>query len=161
VNSLIADSVNNAYLADHCGVVPFQQGGQSNPSRESPSEANDALNTIGLVIGSSAQFFVPTSFPNTLRVGLRVVHLGSSSVTYEFGFFELPKHHRASSSLSSDNKVADRELPAGSLAAVIVRVTHVFVDRTSRRPLKPMPKSIHQGLAKLKIDQDSVRDSRL
>lgn len=152
--SLITDSVSNTYLIDHCGIEPYQHP-KANDAAVAPSSSSStatSASAIGLVISSSASFYAPTSFPNLLRVGLRVIQLGSSSVTYEVGIFEIPATDpgRTSSSLSSA-ATSERNLPSDAVAAVITRVTHVFVDRHSRRPLKPMPAQLHDGLAKLKV----------
>ena len=44
-------------------------------------------------------------------------------------------------------------LPPNALANCLVRTTHVFVDRVTRRPVKPMPKQLHDGLSRLKVDR--------
>lgn len=167
---LITDSITNTYLIDHCGIVPFQHPTNNSPlSKEPPTEnptpteerkrpSSDSV--IGLVISSSGEFYAPTSFPNLLRVGLRVIHLGNSSVTYEIGIFELPSIDpaRQSSSLSSH---ADKySLPKDALAAVITRKTHVFVDRHTRKPVKPMPLQLQHGLSKLILDVSSTKEGR-
>ena len=38
---------------------------------------------IGLVVGTSCDYFAPMSFPDTVTAGLRAAKVGSSSVTYE------------------------------------------------------------------------------
>lgn len=159
---LITDTITNTYLIDHCGIQPYQHPtDKSQLAEESPAEKTDPSeekkrptsdSVIGLVISSSGDFYAPTSFPNLLRVGLRVVHLGNSSVTYEVGIFEVPVTDpaRCSSSLSSH---ADKyTLPKDALAAVVTRKTHVFVDRQSRKPVKPMPLQLQHGLSKLNVD---------
>ena len=67
---------------------------------------------IGLCAESHCNFHGPLAFPGTVEAGLRVAHLGRSSVRYEI---EL------------------REQGAGDAAATGWFV-HVFVDRASRRP---------------------------
>lgn len=129
-----------------------QSHSQQSPSQPLPSSV------VGLVISSSAQFFAQTSFPDTLRCGLRVVQLGSSSVTYEIGIFSLPakgteKRSSSLSTLSSSQGgnagAPPSQLSADAQAAAIVRVTHVFVDRHTRRPVKPMPEQVRRGLERL------------
>ncbi|KAA9156458.1 acyl-CoA thioesterase [Amycolatopsis acidicola] len=68
---------------------------------------------IGLCVESHCSYLGSVSFPDTLEVGLRVAHLGRSSVRYEIGI------HRQ-----------DR-------AEVIAEghFVHVFVDRETRRPV--------------------------
>jgi acyl-CoA thioester hydrolase len=71
--------------------------------------------TIGLCVESHCNYHGSVSFPETLAVGLRVAHLGKSSVRYEIGIYR-----------------EDRE-------EVIAEghFVHVFVDRTTRRPKPP------------------------
>ncbi len=42
---------------------------------------------IGLCVESHCEFKAPAAFPETLRAGLRVGHLGRSSVRYEIGIY--------------------------------------------------------------------------
>ena len=68
---------------------------------------------IGLVIETQCNYFAPLAVPQTVWAGLRVAHLGSSSVRYEVGLF------------------ADGE----DLAAACGHFVHVYVDRETRRPV--------------------------
>lgn len=105
------DSIVNAYLIAHCDLSP----------RTSDS--------IGLVVSSHAQFFSPLSFPIVLDLGLRVNHLGNSSVTYEVGVF--------------------RE--GSAEPAVVGGYTHVFVDAVSRKSSQ-MRDRMREGLQRLFIE---------
>jgi len=67
---------------------------------------------IGLVIETQCNYFAPLAFPQTIEAGLRVAHLGSSSVRYEIGLF------------------AQGE----PLTAACGHFIHVYVDRQTRRP---------------------------
>ena len=81
---------------------------------------------IGLVVETHCNYFASLAFPQTVEAGLRVAHLGSSSVRYEIGLFA-----------------------AGApLAAACGHFVHVYVDRTTRRPARLPPPLIHtlQGL---------------
>ena len=69
--------------------------------------------TIGLVVETSCTYFRPVAFPDVIDAGLRVAHLGRSSVRYEVGLFR-----------SDEPTVA----AAG-------RFTHVYVDRARNRPV--------------------------
>ncbi len=69
---------------------------------------------IGLVVETHCNYFASLAFPQTVEAGLRVAHLGSSSVRYEIGLFG-----------------ADEPLAAASGHFV-----HVYVDRETRRPAK-------------------------
>ena len=65
-----------------------------------------------LVVASGATFHREVLFDAAIEVGLKVVHLGRSSVRYELGTF-------------TDGRPE---------SAVDGHVTHVFVDRATRRP---------------------------
>jgi acyl-CoA thioester hydrolase len=80
---------------------------------------------IGLCAESHCKFHAALAFPETVTAGLRVVHLGRSSVRYEIGLF------------GED----------GSLAATGWFV-HVFVDRASRRPVE-IPDGLRRALERL------------
>ena len=84
--------------------------------------------TIGLVIETRCNYFAPLAFPQTIDAGLRVAHLGSSSVRYEIGLF------------------AQGE----PLSAASGHFVHVYVDRASRRPV-PLPLALRQALEPLKV----------
>ncbi|QHE76102.1 acyl-CoA thioesterase [Hydrogenophaga sp. PBL-H3] len=81
---------------------------------------------IGLVIETQCNYFAPLAFPQTVWAGLRVAHLGKSSVRYEVGLF------------------ADGE----DLAAACGHFVHVYVDRTTRRPV-PLPPALKTTLETL------------
>ena len=83
--------------------------------------------TIGLVIETQCNYFAPLAFPQTVWAGLRVAHLGSSSVRYEVGLF------------------ADGE----DLAAACGHFVHVYVDRHTRRPV-PLPDNLKKTLETLR-----------
>ena len=70
--------------------------------------------TIGLVVGTSCDYFSPISFPDKIVAGLRAAKVGSSSVTYEIGLFR------------NDETTASAQ---GSFV-------HVYVDEKTRRPVK-------------------------
>ncbi|MFM1990417.1 MAG: hypothetical protein RJA99_3374 [Pseudomonadota bacterium] len=82
---------------------------------------------IGLVVETSCRYFAPTSFPDTIHAGLRVAHLGSSSVRYEIGLFR------------NDDPTA----------AAQGHFVHVYVDRLSRRPV-PLPAALRAALEPLR-----------
>lgn len=82
---------------------------------------------IGLVIETQCNYFAPLAFPQTVWAGLRVAHLGSSSVRYEVGLF------------------AD----GVDLAAACGHFVHVYVDRETRRPV-PLPEPLKRTLENLR-----------
>lgn len=110
------DSVINAYLIAHCDLSP------------------QASDSIGLVVSSHCQFFSPLSFPDVLDLGLRVNHVGKSSVAYEVGVF--------------------RE--GGGEPAAVGGYTHVFVDRVSRKSSQ-MRDRTKEGLQRLFVERGSNR----
>lgn len=81
---------------------------------------------IGLVIETHCNYFAPLAFPQTVWAGLRVAHLGKSSVRYEVGLF------------------AEGE----DLAAACGHFVHVYVDRHTRRPM-PLPEPLKTTLETL------------
>ena len=81
---------------------------------------------IGLVVQTHCDYFAPLAFPQAIEAGLRVAHLGSSSVRYEVGIFA-----------------------AGEpLTAAHGHFVHVYVDRQSRRPV-PLPELFRTPLERL------------
>ena len=89
-------------------------------------QTNVALDPVattaqGIVAESGCRYFSELHFPERLVVGVAVTRLGRSSVTYRLGVF------RAA------------EEPAGPQAvAAVGHWVHVYIDRTSRRPV-PIP----------------------
>ncbi|HYF28566.1 MAG TPA: thioesterase family protein [Baekduia sp.] len=81
---------------------------------------------IGLCAESSCRFLAPLAFPDRVDAGLRVGHLGTSSVRYELGLFR-----------TEDGS------PAASGWFV-----HVFVGRDDRRP-QPIPAGVRSALERL------------
>lgn len=72
---------------------------------------------IGLVVETQCHYFAPLAFPQRVDAGLRVAHLGRSSVRYEVGLF------------------AEGE-PVTAAAGHFI---HVYVDRATRRPVALPP----------------------
>lgn len=68
---------------------------------------------IGLVIETRCTFFASLRFPDMVTVGLKVIHLGNSSVRYQIGLFKNDE---------------DRAVAVGEFV-------HVYVDRASNRPV--------------------------
>jgi acyl-CoA thioester hydrolase len=82
---------------------------------------------IGLVVETQCHYFAPLAFPQTIEAGLRVAHIGSSSVRYEVGLFA----------------------QGAPMTAARGHFVHVYVDRASQRPA-PLPaplKAVLQQLA--------------
>ncbi len=83
--------------------------------------------TIGLVVGTSCDYFAPVSFPDEIVAGLRAAKVGSSSVTYEIGLFR------------------NDEITASAQGTFV----HVYVDEKSRRPA-PLSSEMKDKLAAIK-----------
>jgi acyl-CoA thioester hydrolase len=102
------DTAVNAHLIEQ-GALDIHQGA-----------------VIGFVIETQCNYFAPLAFPQTVQAGLRVAHLGSSSVRYEVGLF----------AQGSDT------------AAACGHFVHVYVDRSTQRPV-PLPDTLKNTLEKL------------
>ncbi|MFM6991328.1 MAG: acyl-CoA thioesterase [Rhodoferax sp.] len=76
--------------------------------------------TIGLVVETHCNYFAPLSFPQTVDIGLRVAHRGTSSVRYELGIFGRDGH----------------------TAAAQGHFVHVYVDAQTRKPTPLSPSLI-------------------
>jgi acyl-CoA thioester hydrolase len=88
------DTVVNAHLVEQ-GALDIHRG-----------------ETIGLVIETQCNYFAALAFPQTVEAGLRVAHMGNSSVRYEVGLFA----------------------QGHPLTAAKGHFVHVYVDRATRRP---------------------------
>ena len=82
---------------------------------------------VGLCAESHCEFRAALAFPETVTAGLRVAHLGRSSVRYEIGLFG----------------------EGGGVAATGWFV-HVFVERSSRRPAE-IPAAVRAALERLLV----------
>lgn len=88
-----------------------------------------AGSVVGFVVSSSCDYFASIAFPERIEIGLRVGKLGNSSVQYELAVFK-----------------------AGEAQACAAgRFVHVFVDRSSNRPVS-IPPQLREALALLLID---------
>lgn len=83
--------------------------------------------TIGLVIETQCNYFVPLAFPQVVEAGIRVARIGASSVRYEVGLF-------------SQGDV---------MCAARGHFVHVYVDKENRRPVKSLPLNLKTVLEKL------------
>lgn len=92
---------------------------------------NDVLDiekssVIGLVAETTCRYFKSIGFPSKINVGLRVGHLGRSSIRYEIGMYK------------------DDEDEASAQGHFV----HVYVDRESGRPT-PIPEKMRYVVAAL------------
>lgn len=86
-----------------------------------------ASDSICLVVETGCRYFEALSFPETIEAGIRVDHLGGSSVRYAIGLF--------------------RE--GAELAAAQGHFVHVNVDAKTRRP-KPFAEAMRAFLSSLR-----------
>ncbi len=91
------------------------------------------MSELGIVAESGCRYYSELHFPQSLMVGLAVTRLGRSSVTYRLGVFRALQH----------DQVHEEAQPITALGHWV----HVYVDRTSRRPV-PIPDVIRSLLAK-------------
>jgi len=85
-----------------------------------------ATTTQGIVAESGCRYFAELHFPERLVVGVAVTRLGRSSVTYRLGVFRAGEEPQA--------------------VAALGHWVHVYIDRTSRRPV-PIPDAIRSVLS--------------
>jgi acyl-CoA thioester hydrolase len=83
---------------------------------------------IGLVVETGCRYFAPIAFPDRVSAGLRVAHIGRSSVRYEIGIFR------------NDEDEASAQ----------GHFVHVYVDRDTRRPV-PLPETWRSGLSEILV----------
>ncbi|MGB4115675.1 MAG: thioesterase family protein [Polaromonas sp.] len=83
---------------------------------------------IGLVIETQCNYLAPLAYPADVVAGIRVTHVGSSSVRYEVAIFP-----------------SDPGLPCAAKGHFV----HVYVDRTTRKPTQ-LPANLTSVLETLK-----------
>ena len=81
---------------------------------------------IGVVVETGCRYLRPIAFPDRVTAGLRVAHVGRSSVRYEIGLFR-----------NEDEA-----------AAAVGHFVHVYVGRADRRPTA-IPPAVREALATL------------
>ncbi len=83
--------------------------------------------SIGLVVDSGCRYTSSLAFPDVIEVGIKVDHVGTSSVKYGFAVFR-----------------RGAEEPAA-----IGHFVHVYVDAQTRRP-KPLPEGLRAVVENLR-----------
>ena len=83
---------------------------------------------VGLVIETQCTFFSSIGFPDDVVVGMKVVHLGRSSVRYEIALFR--------------NDAQE--------ASAVGQFVHVYVNRQSNRPTE-IPAAVRAALAEITV----------
>ncbi len=81
---------------------------------------------IGLVVETGCKYYRPASFPDVITAGMRVAHIGNSSVRYEIGLF---------------TKGEDAAIAEGFFV-------HVYVDNDSRKAVN-IPERFKVALKKI------------
>ena len=104
------DTAVNAFLIEH-GVLDLQRS-----------------TIVGLVAETQCRYYSSIAFPDTVYVGLRLAHLGTSSIRYEVGIFR------------------NDDLTASAQGYFV----HVYVDRESNRPV-PMPAVLVKAAEHLRV----------
>jgi acyl-CoA thioester hydrolase len=88
---------------------------------------------IGLVVETQCRYFSSLAFPDTVHVGVRVAHLGNSSVRYELAIFR------------NDDDTA----------AAQGHFVHVYVDRQTNRPVA-LPEALREVLSPLRAPKNDA-----
>jgi len=83
---------------------------------------------IGLVVETQCQYFSSIVYPDLIHVGMKVVHLGNSSVQYELAIFK------------NDDDAA----------SALGRFVHVYVNRQTNQPT-PIPQNVREVLLGLMV----------
>jgi acyl-CoA thioester hydrolase len=81
------------------------------------------------VVETGCHYFSPIAFPEAVTAGIRVAHVGRSSVRYEIALFA----------------------PQGEAAAAQGHFVHVYVDRATRRPVRELPPKLRSALETLTV----------
>ena len=81
---------------------------------------------IGLAVETQCRYFSPLAYPDEVHAGLRVAHIGNSSVRYEIGLFR-----------NNDD-----------IASAQGYFVHVYVDRVTNKPV-PLPDAMRRALTPL------------
>jgi acyl-CoA thioester hydrolase len=88
----------------------------------------EASEVIGLVVETGCRYAKPLAFPDAVTAGLRVAHMGKSSVRYEVALFRGDE----------DDAAAEGHF------------IHVYVERASRRPT-PLPEALRALLGTVAV----------
>ena len=102
------DTVINQYLIEMGGLDPHDG------------------TVVGMAVETGCRFHRSLSFPDLVQAGLRIGHLGRTSVRYEIGIFRNDEPE----------------------ACADGHFVHVFVERATQRPV-PIPEPIRTALSSL------------
>lgn len=82
---------------------------------------------IGVVVETQCRFHAPLAFPDPVTAGLRVEHLGNTSIRYGIGIFRAEAQQ-----VSAEG-----------------HFVHVYVDRATQRRPTPLPEVLRQAASSL------------
>lgn len=83
---------------------------------------------VAFVVETGCKYYGPVAFPDTVSIGFRVVKVGNSSVSYQLALYR-----------NGD------QLPAAA-----GHFTHVYVDRSSGRPVS-IPEAVRRVLSTIAV----------
>lgn len=89
---------------------------------------------LGLAVETACHYFKEVAFPDKISAGLRVAHIGRTSVRYEIALFRVDE----------------------ALASAQGHFVHVYVDRETRRPVE-LPEKMKEVLAALSTNAIKIR----
>ena len=82
---------------------------------------------VGFVVETACNYFSPLTYPEEVTAGLRVAHVGRSSVRYEIALFG----------------------EGNDTAAAQGHFVHVYVDRATQRPTE-LPENLQKALERIR-----------
>jgi acyl-CoA thioester hydrolase len=120
--------INNAvyYMYFDTAVASFLHGTGVLDNHASPVTA--------VVVETTCRHHAPAFFPDLLDVGLRVAHIGTSSIRYEIGIFRA----------GEDSACAEGHF------------IHVHVDRQDMSQTRPVPEALRAAVAPLMVPPAST-----
>ncbi|GAA5877886.1 hypothetical protein JCM1840_002937 [Sporobolomyces johnsonii] len=148
VYSLYFDSITNQYLLEHCRI-------------------NVPPSPIGLLVSSSTSFASSLSYPAPLIAALSVSSLSARTVVWSVALFaaeyvpvscqpgdwtgyELDGHGEVGRRVRIKRDAGGREVKAAAWGTM----THVFVDRDTRRPVERLPDEMSAMLERLLVKEE-------
>lgn len=84
---------------------------------------------VGFVVETGCHYFAPLAYPQAVAAGVRVAHIGRSSVRYEIALFAAGAEE----------------------AAAQGHFVHVYVERATRRPVRELPPQLRRALEPLLV----------
>lgn len=88
---------------------------------------------VAVVVETLCRHHAPAFFPDRLSAGLRISHIGTTSVRYEIGIFR----------------------PGEETACAAGHFVHVHVDAATQRQTRPIPPGLREKLLPLLVPQEA------